>query len=390
MLLVINPGSSSVKAMVYDDVSSSVALYAVSIEGIGTGSATLLPDATFNEATIEKVDASDYLAAVHLIREWLETKSVTLDAIGYRVVHGGERYKAPTVVDDEVVAYLTSISSLAPNHMPGAIECIDAFRSVYPAVVHVACFDTSFFADIPALAKTLPIPKSISDEGVRRYGFHGLSYQYILEDFRKHEGDEAARGRVIIAHMGNGVSLSACRDGQPIDMTMGFTPVSGVPMSTRTGDIEPGVILYLLREKKMSVDDVSELVTRQSGLLGISDDTADMYYLLQHQQDNPSAALAIEFFCYAIKKQIGAYIAALGGVDSIIFAGGIGERSAEIRKRIMSGFDFIGITLSEERNNENARLISSEGSKAGVHVIPTHEDVMIARQTMAIYTKEEK
>lgn len=390
MLLVINPGSSSVKATVYDDVSSGVALYAVSIEGIGTGSATLLPDATFNEATIEKVDASDYLAAVHLIREWLETKNVALDAIGYRVVHGGERYKAPTIVDDEVIEYLTSISSLAPNHMPGAIECIDAFRSVYPAVVHVACFDTSFFADIPALAKTLPIPKSISDEGVRRYGFHGLSYQYILEDFRKHEGDGAARGRVIIAHMGNGVSLSACRDGQPIDMTMGFTPVSGVPMSTRTGDIEPGVILYLLREKKMNVDDVSELVTRQSGLLGISDDTADMYYLLQHQQDNPSAALAIEFFCYEIKKQIGAYIAVLDGVDSIIFAGGIGERSAEIRKRIMSGFDFIGITLSEEYNNENARLISSEGSKAGVHVIPTHEDVMIARQTMAIYTKEEK
>lgn len=390
MLLVINPGSSSVKAMVYDDVSSGVALYAVSIEGIGTGSATLLPDATFNEATIEKVDASDYLAAVHLIREWLETKNVALDAIGYRVVHGGERYKAPTIVDDEVIEYLTSISSLAPNHMPGAIECINAFRSVYPVVVHVACFDTSFFADIPALAKTLPIPKSISDEGVRRYGFHGLSYQYILEDFRKHEGDEAARGRVIIAHMGNGVSLSACRDGQPIDMTMGFTPVSGVPMSTRTGDIEPGVLLYLLREKKLSVDDVSELVTRQSGLLGISDDTADMYYLLQHQQDNPSAALAIEFFCYAIKKQVGAYIAALGGVDSIIFAGGIGERSAEIRKRIMSGFDFIGITLSDEHNNESARLISSEGSRAGVHVIPTHEDVMIARQTMAIYTKEEK
>ncbi len=392
MLLVINPGSSSVKAMAYDESELEKALNSVSIEGIGTGQATLLPGSVFDENTIQHVDAPDYITAVRLIREWLEDEmgESVISVIGYRIVHGGERYKQPTKIDGEAIEYLRSIASLAPNHMPGAIDCVEAFRAVYPEVAHVACFDTAFFSEMPKVNQTLPIPKSISEEGVRRYGFHGLSYEYLLESFQDHEGEVAARGRVILAHMGNGVSLTACRDGRPVDTTMGFTPVSGVPMSTRTGDIEPGVIFYLMREKGMTLEEISDIVTKRSGLLGISGDTSDMYHLLQHQHENESSALAVEYFCYEIKKQIGAYIAALGGVDSIIFAGGIGERSDEIRARVLEGLGFIGVVIDPERNKRNARLISGDDSSVGVHVIPTHEDIIIAKQAMALYEGENR
>lgn len=392
MLLVINPGSSSVKAMAYDESELEKALNSVSIEGIGTGQATLLPGSVFDENIIQHVDAPDYITAVRLIREWLEDEmgESVISVIGYRIVHGGERYKQPTKIDGEAIEYLRSITSLAPNHMPGAIDCVEAFRAVYPEVAHVACFDTAFFSEMPKVNQTLPIPKSISEEGVRRYGFHGLSYEYLLESFQDHEGEVAARGRVILAHMGNGVSLTACRDGRPVDTTMGFTPVSGVPMSTRTGDIEPGVIFYLMREKGMTLEEISDMVTKRSGLLGISGDTSDMYHLLQHQHENESSALAVEYFCYEIKKQIGAYIAALGGVDSIIFAGGIGERSDEIRARVLEGLGFIGVVIDPERNKRNARLISGDDSSVGVHVIPTHEDIIIAKQAMALYEGENR
>lgn len=392
MLLVINPGSSSVKAMAYDESELEKTLNSVSIEGIGTGQATLLPGSVFDENTIQHVDAPDYITAVRLIREWLEDEmgESVISVIGYRIVHGGERYKQPTKIDGEAIEYLRSIASLAPNHMPGAIDCVEAFWAVYPEVAHVACFDTAFFSEMPKVNQTLPIPKSISEEGVRRYGFHGLSYEYLLESFQDHEGEVAARGRVILAHMGNGVSLTACRDGRPVDTTMGFTPVSGVPMSTRTGDIEPGVIFYLMREKGMTLEEISDMVTKRSGLLGISGDTSDMYHLLQHQHENESSALAVEYFCYEIKKQIGAYIAALGGVDSIIFAGGIGERSDEIRARVLEGLGFIGVVIDPERNKRNARLISGDDSSVGVHVIPTHEDIIIAKQAMALYEGENR
>ncbi len=392
MLLVINPGSSSVKAMAYDESELEKALNSVSIEGIGTGQATLLPGSVFDENIIQHVDAPDYITAVRLIREWLEDEmgESVISVIGYRIVHGGERYKQPTKIDGEAIEYLRSITSLAPNHMPGAIDCVEAFRAVYPEVAHVACFDTAFFSEMPKVNQTLPIPKSISEEGVRRYGFHGLSYEYLLESFQDHEGEVAARGRVILAHMGNGVSLTACRDGRPVDTTMGFTPVSGVPMSTRTGDIEPGVIFYLMREKGMTLEEISDMVTKRSGLLGISGDTSDMYHLLQRQHENESSALAVEYFCYEIKKQIGAYIAALGGVDSIIFAGGIGERSDEIRARVLEGLGFIGVVIDPERNKRNARLISGDDSSVGVHVIPTHEDIIIAKQAMALYEGENR
>ncbi len=391
MLLIVNPGSSSLKVAVCN-LAGDETLGSVSIEGIGTGKATLLPGSTYDLSTIQKIEAKNHKEAATLALAWLERElaGFSADVIGYRVVHGGDTLREPTRIDDSTVEYLKSITALAPNHMPCAVDCITAVRELYPTAQHIACFDTSFFADIPQLARTLPIPKALRAEGVRRYGFHGLSYEYLLSNFREHEGETAANGRIIMAHLGSGCSLTACKDGKPVDMTMGFTPVSGIPMSTRTGDIEPGVIFYLMNEKGMSVADVSNLVTKSSGLFGISDDTADMYWLLQHQADNPDAALAVEYFCYALRKQIGAYAAVLSGVDSIIFAGGIGERSAEIRARTLQGLDFLNISLDEVANEQNNRLISSPGSGVGVHVIPTREEQTITQQTLTLYERTQQ
>lgn len=390
MLLVVNPGSSSLKAALYEHGAYERPVCSLSIEGIGTEQARLLPNGEFGSSQTHLVETADHSEAARLAREWMATQidDLQIDAVGYRVVHGGERYSGPALVNEELTTYLDSITPLAPNHMPAALACLAAFQPVYPEARHVACFDTAFYAELPELARTLPIPNWLRRAGVRRYGFHGLSYSYLLDSFRQHEGDIAAHGRVIMLHLGSGASLVACRGGVPVDMTMGFTPVSGIPMSTRTGDIEPGVLLHLLRDKGMSVDQVTDLVTHQSGLLGLSGTTADMYELLQRQSSDPNAALAVEVFCQAIKKQLGAYAAVLGGVDSIIFAGGIGERSSEIRARVLSGLDFLGVDIHDESNSMNARLISSEHSRVGVHVIPTREDYTIASQTTAVIRGE--
>lgn len=389
MLLVVNAGSSSLKAELYD-ASAGEPIAAVSVEGIGTPQASLLPDQVYGTAATESVEAATHFEAAGLVRAWFEMQQpdVVVEAVGYRIVHGGDVFTKPTPIDDGVVEQLEQMVYLAPNHMPAAIRCIEALREVYNDATHVACFDTTFFASVPDIARVLPIPHQLADEGVRRYGFHGLSYEYLLESFRAHEGDVAAHGRVIMLHLGSGASMAACRDGQPVDMSMGFTPVSGITMSTRTGDIEPGVLLYLLREKGMTSDEVADLVAYQSGLKGISGKTDDMQQLLRTQHDDERSARAVEYFCRTIKKYIGAYAAVLGGVDSVIFAGGIGERSSEIRARILGGLEFLNIRVDNKRNSNSERLISHDLSGVGVHVIPTQEGRMVARQTAAIYKRE--
>lgn len=385
-LLSINAGSSSLKVAVFDDNQLEVPRTSVSIEGIGSPEACLIPEGEYKSDKTRFLPIESPEAAAILVKQWLETEALTGDdtvnAIGYRVVHGGPRFDAATAIDSDVIQYLTQITPLAPNHMPATLACIAAFQQAFPSTVHVACFDTSFFHDIPAVAKTLPIPIELQEkENIRRFGFHGLSYQSLLGSFAAHEGKAAAHGRVIMAHLGSGASVAACKDGKPVDMSMGFTPISGIMMSTRTGDLEPGVLTYLQQEKGMSIEQINNLVAHKSGLLGVSGLSGDMRTLLQAQHENANALLAIDLFCYKIKKTIGSYIAVLGGVDSIIFSGGVGERSAEIRARICSELEFLGISISEERNSENARLISSDESRVGVHVIATHEDVSIIKQT---------
>ena len=374
VLLSVNAGSSSLKVSVFDRKSLDTPRDSFAVENIGVS------DETQESATKR-------------IQQWISDELLIrpqeIEAIGHRVVHGGEIYDAPAAITPELLSYLAGITPLAPNHMPGTLESIQAFLTTYPNARQVACFDTSFFKDIPEVAKTLPIPLSLQkDAGIRRYGFHGLSYESLLASFKKHEGTDAYNGRVILAHLGSGASVAAIKNGQPVDMSMGFTPVSGIMMSTRSGDIEPGVLTYLETERGMSADEISELVTKKSGLLGVSGTTADMHALLDSQEENPNAKLAIDLFCDKIKKTIGGYAAVLGGVDSIIFSGGIGERSAEIRERICHNLDFLGIVIDDDRNAKNERLISSDRSSVGVHVIPAQEDYSIITQTISVIDKE--
>jgi acetate kinase len=370
VLLSVNAGSSSVKVSVFDRADLSAAQASFAVENIGTSGETM-------ESATDKV------------KQWLSgdlsIQPDDIEAIGHRVVHGGERYTSAAPVTLDLLSYLSNITPLAPNHMPGALASINAFMATYPNARQVACFDTGFFHDVPDVASVLPLPLTLQKEaGIRRYGFHGLSYASLLDSFKDHEGDTAVHGRVIMAHLGSGASVAACKDGRPVDMSMGFTPVSGIMMSTRSGDLEPGVVTYLQSERGMSAAEVSDLVTTQSGLLGVSEMTADMHALLDAQHTNPQATLAIDLFCYKIKKTIGAYAAVLGGVDSVIFSGGIGERSAEIRSRILQGLEFLGIVIDENRNADNARLISADTSGVGVHVIGAREEYSIITQTIAV------
>ncbi len=394
VLLSINAGSSSLKVAVFDQTDLNTPRASLSVENIGTPNAALIPNGAYGSDETEHPTINSFDDAADQVKHWLSSKldvqAEDIEAIGYRVVHGGERYKEASLVTEDLLQYLESITALAPNHMPATLTAINAFAEAYPDAPQVACFDTSFFHDIPEVAKTLPIPLTLQRENnIRRYGFHGLSYQFLLGSFKENEGEEAASGRVIMAHLGSGASIAAVKNGQPIDMSMGFTPVSGIMMSTRTGDLEPGVASYLQTQLGMSVQEVSELMTHKSGLLGVSELTADMYTLLQNQHDNESVALALELFCYKITKTIGSYVAAMGGVDSIIFSGGIGERSAEIRARVLQNFGFVGLEIDDERNGKNARQISTDSSKVGVHVIPTQEDYSIITQSLAVINKGE-
>ena len=382
VILSINAGSSSLKVAVFDEETLDTPVASASVEGIGTNDSCFIPGGTYGSSDTRTLPIPTMDAAIQFVSQWLTSElHSTPIAIGHRVVHGGERFSDAALIDDTVIEYLTSLTPLAPNHMPGTLAAITAFRTTYPTVSHVACFDTAFFAQVPTVAKTLPLPKEL---GVRRYGFHGLSYSSLLHSFTSHEGNVAARGRIIMAHLGSGASVCALKDGHPIDMTMGFTPVSGIMMSTRTGDIEPGVLTYLQQEKGYTTEAITELVSKKSGLLGVSGLSADMHTLLQAQHENSDAALAIELFCYRITKQIGAFAAALGGIDSIIFSGGIGERSAEIRARICQTLSFLGIIVDEQRNDAHERLISADTSGVGVHVIPAKEDISIVTQTAAL------
>ena len=385
--LTVNAGSSSLKVAVFDEAAPHTPQLSVSVEGIGTYDAHLIPDGRYGSVDTQLIAASDHETAAKTVIQWLKAEGVnTLDVrgVGHRVVHGGEIYDSPTVIDDEVYERLYALVPLAPNHTPVILQCLEVFRQHFTGVPHIACFDTAFFHDLPAVARTIAVPVELRESGVRRYGFHGLSYEYILSNFTQHEGEAAAHGRVIMAHLGSGASLAAVEDGKPVDTTMGFTPASGIVMSTRTGDIDPGLIDYLLRERNMTPTDISQLVYKQSGLLGVSGTTADMYTLLQQRHENEQASLAVDLFCYTITKTIGGYAAVMGGVDSIIFSAGIGERSAVIRRQITDGLEFLGIVIDDERNERGDRLISAEHSRAGVHVIPTHEDTIIAIKTIRL------
>jgi acetate kinase len=306
------------------------------------------------------------------------------DAVGHRVVHGGPRHTAPEKVTHELLASIAELVPYAPEHLPQALNAIRYAANELPGVFQVACFDTAFHSTMPPLAKLCPIPEEFRKQGVQRYGFHGLSYQYILSQLQA-EGDPLARkGRIILAHLGHGASMAAVLDGRSIETTMGFSPAGGLVMSTRTGDLDPGVVLFLLQEGHLDADALRDMVNKKSGLLGVSGLSADMRDLLEAEADNPQARLAVELFCYSARKHIGALVAALGGLDMIVFTGGIGLHSPEIRERIAAGLGFLGLQLDHERNRNHSGVISQEPSKIVVKVIETNEEVTIVREARRV------
>jgi len=299
-------------------------------------------------------------------------------------VHGGPKYYKPQRITAEIVEELRRLSPFDPDHMPEELLLTEAFHRRFPDLPQVACFDTAFHHELPRVAQILPIPRRYEAQGVRRYGFHGLSYEFLVGELARVAGAEKAQGRVILAHLGNGASLAAVRDGKSVDTSMSFTPASGVPMSTRSGDLDPGLISYLARTEKMSAKQFNEMVNFQSGLLGISETSSDMRDLLDHEAKDVRAAEAVALFCYQVKKWIGAFATALGGLDTLVFAGGIGENAPAVRARICEGLGFLGIELEGKRNAANAGVISAAASRVAVRVIRTDEEYMIAKTVCCV------
>jgi acetate kinase len=383
-LLTINTGSSSLKAALYHfSAEAEERELGAEVERIGYPDARLHVEDTDGRSLFNRQDnLPDHAAALHAFLDWLQGRGdgASPDAVGHRVVHGGSRYSEPQLIDDGVVAALRDLIPIDPDHMPQAIEAIEATRRVYPAVPQVACFDTAFHRHMPRVARQYALPREREQAGVIRYGFHGLSYEYVMGELQRLD-PAAAGGRVVIAHLGNGASMAAVRAGRGIDTTMGFTPTGGLVMGTRTGDLDPGVLLYLLQERRMSPADLSALVNKEAGMRGVSGTSGDMQDLLGKEASDPRAAEAIALFCYTAKKYLGALVAALGGLDALVFTGGIGEHAAPVRERVCADLGFLGIDVDPARNRANAPVISRDGAPVVVRVVHTNEDLMIARHT---------
>ncbi len=377
-ILSIDRGSSSLKFAVYEMESTDERLLiAGGAEPLGAAKATLLirdeRDAETQEARRLLGDASPVDTLLAALREF----DVKIDAVGHRLVYGGAAHEAPERVSDALVTSLTALVPFDPLHMPDALATIREIEAVSPALPQVVCFDTAFHRRMPAVAQRLPLPRELWSEGIRRYGFHGLSYESIVRGL----GEAGVRGRMIVAHLGNGASLAAMRDGKPMDTTMGLSPLGGIMMGTRPGDLDPGVLLHLLREHRYTLAELDQVLNRQSGLLGVSKISADVRMLLDRKDDEPPAAEAIELFVYLAKKAIGALAAVLDGVDTLVFTGGIGEHAVSVRSEIAQGLAYLGVELDPKRNAAGAPVISADGSGVVVRVIPTKETLMVARHT---------
>ena len=383
-ILTINSGSSSLKCSLYHIGQSETLILSGSIERIGLrGSHFRIQDAAGETLIAAERDIPDHDAAFKTLMEWLQTRfpDQALDAVGHRVVHGGTKYVEPHFVTPKLLAALKDTIRLAPDHLPHELKAIRAVERYYPDLKQVACFDTAFHRQMPEQAQRFPLSRSLWHEGVLRYGFHGLSYEYIMQRLEQVAGSETANGRVIVAHLGNGASMAAVRNGKSIDTTMGLTPAGWLIMGTRSGDLDPGVLLYLLEEKERTPATVDYLVNQRSGLIGISGSSSDMRDLLDRETGDPHAKQAVDMFCYQAKKFLGAMAAVLGGLDTLVFTAGVGANSAAVRARICQGMEFLGIEIDAGRNEANADVISCDGGAVTVRVMKTDEELMIARHT---------
>ena len=386
-ILILNGGSSSIKFALFAVDAPLRVKVKGQIERIGT------PDAVFSTQegehaahATQPVAAADYASAVEWLIDWINEKDIddSLIAVGHRIVHGGPHFHEPQRLTSTLMTELRQLAPLDRQHMPGEIALAAAFQKRFPKVPQIVCFDTAFHHDLPRVAQMLAIPRRYQVQGVRRYGFHGLSYEFLMSELLRTDGSIAARGRITLAHLGNGASLAAVANGKPIDTSMGFTPTAGVPMGTRSGDLDPGLVEYLARTEKMDAKGFDDLVNFKSGLLGVSETSADMRDLLKVEANDLRAADAVALFCYQVKKCIGAYAASLDGLDTLVFAGGIGEKAPVVRARICAGLEFLGIELDALRNAQNADTISTNGGRVKVRVIRTNEELVIARSVCRV------
>ncbi len=386
-ILSINGGSSSIKLALFEVDGVLRGILAGRIEGIG------LPQGTFSATGQNPADnfsrpltAPDHTAAVNALMDWIQQiiQRDGLAAVGHRVVHGGPKYWEPQRITREMIAALRELSPFDPEHLPEEILLTEALHRRFPELPQVACFDTAFHHDMPRVAQLISIPRRYEAKGVRRYGFHGISCAYIIGELARLAGAKAANGRVIVAHLGNGASLTAVRGSKSIDTTMALTPAAGIPMSTRSGDLDPDLGWYLARTEQMTAKQFHHMVNHESGLIGVSETSSDMRELLSLEANDVRAAEAVALFCYQVKKWICALAGALEGLDTLIFTGGIGENASSIRARICHGLEFLGIKLDEKRNIAGAPVISSEGSVATVRMIRTDEESMIARSVCRV------
>ena len=380
-ILTINGGSSSVKFALYRLGKIPIRLLNGKIDRIGLEDSTL----SFNNEKgvhedILEVGVSDYHSSIIFLMDWLE-KQVDFSCllgVGHRVVFG-MKHTEPELITPKLLNELHRMMPYDSDHLPAEIELIEVFLQRHPKLFQIACFDTAFHQTMPRMAKLLPIPRRFDDRGIQRYGFHGLSYSYLMEELARVAGQEAANGRVILAHLGSGASMAAVKAGKSIDTSMGFTPAGGLMMGTRPGDLDPGVAWYMMKSENLTPEQFNNLINHESGLLGVSGTSADMRDLLILEKDDVRAAEAIALFCYQAKKWIGSFAAVLDGLDTLVFAGGVGENAPEIRARVCDGLGFLGIDLDEKQNKKNAPVISTDTAQVVVRVIHTNEEWMIAK-----------
>lgn len=392
-LLTINCGSSSIKFAMYvvsrtrRDVEPQVR-YSGSVERIGEHDSRFeVKDADGTSLASDTLNAHDHAEAVHHALGWLEERldGQKITCVGHRLVHGGAQLERPQRVTTAMLEQLRALTPLAPLHLPVEIAAIEAVGKRYPDLPQIACFDTAFHRTMPREAQLFGLPRHFADEGIIRYGFHGLSYEYIVGELdRESAGAGLAGRRIVVAHLGNGASMAAIRDGHSVDTTMGLTPIGGLVMSTRSGDIDPGALIYLLEAKRASAADIRKVVEQEGGLLGISATSSDMQDLLKRSQQDERAAEAVSVFCHSARRLLGGLVSVLGGLHTLVFTGGIGERAAEVRSRICAGQAYMGVRIDAARNAAHAPVISDEGSSVTVRVMHTNEELMIARHSLDV------
>jgi acetate kinase len=389
-ILTVNGGSSSIKFALFETGSLRRTL-AGRIEGIG------LPQGHFEakgsngaDSVSRSVAVLDHTAAVNVLMDWLgeRIQRGELAAVGHRVVHGGPKYWQPQRITPEMIAELHQLSPFDPEHLPQEILLTEAFGQRFPDLAQFACFDTAFHHDLPRVAQLLPIPRRFNAKGVRRYGFHGLSCEFLIHELARRAGAEAANGRVVLAHLGNGASITAVRGGKSMDTSMSFTPTAGLVMSTRTGDLDPALGWYLSQVENVSAEQFQHMINHESGLLGVSEISSDTRELIAREKEDVRAAEAMALFCYQARKYICAMAGALEGLDTLVFSGGIGENAFDIRERICAGLGFLGVELDPRQDAASADIISIKDSRVAVHVIKTDEEWIIAKTVLRLLTSK--